>query len=299
MKRTIVLLTALTMGLSSFAQIKTPQPSQTAAVYQDLGLGKLSVAYSRPNAKGRVIFGDVVPFDKMWRTGANASTKFYTSEEIKMEGNTIPAGKYALYTIPGKLSWTIILHKDTTFWGDGGSDYKQENDLVRFTVKPVTTATKAETFTISFDNLTTSSATMNLAWENTIVPVKIEADIDAKVMNSIKSAVNPSPSAGTYYQAANYYYENGKDLNEAMVWVNKAIEMRPTAYWMSHLKAKIQLKIKEYDAAVASANASIEGAKKDGNEDYVHMNEKLIADVQIAKEAANKPAAPVKPAKKK
>lgn len=297
MKLKLALFTALLAGTQAFAQIKTPQPSQSAFTSQDLGLGKLSVAYSRPSAKGRVIFGEVVQYDKIWRTGANASTKFYTSEEIKLEGNTIPAGKYAVYTIPGKLEWTIIINKDTTLWGEDG--YKIENDLVRFKVKPITTSVKAETFGITFDNLTTTSATLNLAWEYTIVPVKIEASIDAKVMASIKTALNPAPTAGTYYAAASYYFETGKDLTEAIAWINKAIELRPEAYWMSHLKAKILAKTKDFDGAVTAANVSIEAAKKDGNDDYVRMNEKVIAETNAAKEAANRPAPPVKPAKKK
>ncbi len=299
MKLKLTLIAALLVGTQAFAQIKTPQPSQISYTIQELGLGKISVGYSRPSAKGRTIFGDVVPFDVIWRTGANASTKFYTSEEITVEGNKVPAGKYALYTIPGKLEWTIILHKDTTFWGDGGTDYKAENDLVRFKVKPVTIAPKVETFTIGFNNLTTTSATLDMAWENVLVSVKIATNIDEKVMTSIKNTLNPKPTAGNYYQSASYYYENDKDLGEALVWVNKAIEMRPEAYWMSHLKAKILAKIKDYEGSYAAANVSIEAARKDSNPDYVRMNEKLIAETKAAQVAASKPAVPAKAAKKK
>ena len=197
------------------------------------------------------------------------------------------------------MEWTVIIYKDTTLRGDGGTDYKVENDLVRFKVKPVATAKKTETFGITFDNLSNTSATLNLAWENTIVPIKIETEIDAKVMASIKTALNPAPTAGAYYAAANYYYDNAKDLNEALTWVNKAIELRPDAYWMIHLKAKIQVKNKNYTEAVDAANSSIEAARKDGNDDYVRMNEKLLAEVKMTQEAATKPASTGKAAKKK
>jgi hypothetical protein len=125
------------MGTLSFAQIKTPQPSPNASFKQTFGLGEISVNYSRPQAKGRVIFGDLVPFDKLWRTGANASTKVSFTDDVTIEGNKLPAGEYALYTIPGKMEWTLIFHKNIKLWGLGDpGEYKEENDALRIKVKP-------------------------------------------------------------------------------------------------------------------------------------------------------------------
>lgn len=279
MKKIVYTILALViLTASTQAQIKTPAPSPTSTVKQAVGLGDITLVYSRPSVKGRTIFGDLVPFDKIWRTGANSSTKISFSEEVKIGGTKVPAGEYALYTIPGKTEWTFIIHKNTTYWGSDDENYKQSEDMVRLTAKPVSLSSNVESFTISFDDLTSNSAMLNLSWEKTKVGFKIETDIDTKVLASIESTLNPKPSASSYYSAASYYYDNNKDMAKALEYVNKATEMNKEGFWIMHLKAKIQTRMKDYKGAAISANASIAEATKQKNADYVALNEKLLAE---------------------
>ncbi|MTI29876.1 DUF2911 domain-containing protein [Xanthovirga aplysinae] len=262
------------------AQIETPQPSPASTLIQKVGLADVTINYSRPGVKDRVIFGDLVPFDKVWRTGANASTKISFTEEVKLEGNTIPAGEYALYTIPSKSEWTIIIHKNTSHWGDSG--YKAEEDLVRFKVKPQRSPTLIETFNFNITDITNTTAILQMAWENTVVNIKLETDIDSQIMASIeKNIINMDRNnANLYYQAANYYLTANKDMNQALEWINIALDARPDAFWYAHLKAKIQAQNKDYKNAIKSAEHSKQLAEKANNPAYVKMNEKLIAEYE-------------------
>ncbi len=275
----IVVLTLLSFR-SMAQQLKTPAPSPTQTLKQNFALGDITIEYSRPSVKGRVVFGDLVPYDKLWRTGANASTKITFSDKVKLEGTDVPAGTYSLYTIPGKTEWTIILNKNTTLWGTDG--YKQEEDIARFKVKSMTMNDKVETFTINVADVTAASANVDIIWEKTRVVFNIASNIDSVMMKNIETALSPADKR-PYYQAANYYFENGKDLNKALEWVNKAIEQNPKAFYMVHLKAKIQMKLKDYKSAIASAEQSIALAKDAKNDDYVKLNEKLIEEAKKAK----------------
>ncbi|RNI29424.1 DUF2911 domain-containing protein [Rufibacter immobilis] len=272
------------MAGNAAAQIKMPAASPAATVKQSIGLGDVTVEYSRPSTKGRKIFGDLAPYGKVWRTGANASTKLTFSEEVMLEGNKVPAGQYALYTIPGEKDWTVIIHKNTKHWGDGGKDYKPEEDLVRFKVSPKKTADKVETFTIGFSDLTSNGAVMQIMWENTLVPVKITSDVDSKVMSQIQEKVvngnNVTPAL--YAAAASYYADNNKDLKQALTWMKQANEKDPK-FWTLHQQAKIQAKLKDYKGATATAQKSIELAKRESNADYVALNEKLLAEIKNKK----------------
>lgn len=284
MKRILLTLSIAAIGLGAFAQIKTPQPSPVSSFKQEFGLGEVSVSYSRPAAKGRVIFGDLVPFDKMWRTGANASTKITFTDDVTIEGNKLAAGEYALYTIPGKAEWTVIFYKNLNLWGLGNpGDYKESDEALRVKVKPLATAYSTENFTISMSDIAATTANLNLEWEKTKVSVKIATDIDAKVQASIEKTLNPKPNANAYFSAASYYYENDKDLNKALEWVNVAISQRAEAFWMLHLKAKILKKMNNSAAAIEAANLSKEIANKAGNADYVALNDKLIAEINAPK----------------
>lgn len=281
-------LVLVLLSIATFAQIKTPQPSPTASFKQAFGLGEISVSYSRPQVKGRVIFGDLVPFDKLWRTGANASSKITFSDDVMIEGTKLSAGEYALYTIPGKTEWTIIFHKNLKLWGIGEpGDYKEENDALRVKVKSQSLGMNVENFTISVSDIAATSCKLNLEWEKTKVSVNVSTDIDAKIMASIDKTLNPKPDPSSYFSAASYYFENDKDLNKALDWVNMAIAARSDAYWMVHLKAKIYKKMGKKTEAIEAANASKELANKGGNADYVALNEKLIAEI-------NAPATPAK-----
>lgn len=276
-KPLLAFVTACTLGLGVQAQqLKVPAPSPVQTIKQNFALSDITIEYSRPSAKGRVIFGDLVPYDKLWRTGANASTKITFGEEVKVEGNVVPAGTYSLYTIPGKSEWTIVINKNITNWGTDG--YKQEEDLVRFKVKTTSTGSPVETFTMGVSNISATSASIDIAWEKTSVSFKVTADIDGKIMKDIDGAL--AADKRPYFQAASYYYENDKDLNKALEWANKAFENNGKAFWIVHLKAKIQVKLKDYKGAIETAELSKSMAKEAGNDDYVKLNEKLIEEAK-------------------
>ncbi len=270
----IVLLFSLFVSMGAMAQgIKTPAPSPTQTIKQDFALSSIEINYSRPLTKGRKIFGDLVPFGKMWRTGANGATKVTFGEDVKVGGVAVKAGSYALYSIPNADSWEIILNKGVT---NGGLDgYKTEEDVARFKVRAVNLPFSIESFTIMISDVMPASANIQRLWEKTAVSISVEADIESKIMKSIDAAMNVDNRP--YFAAASYYFDNGKDMPKALEWVNKAIDAQPSAYWMVHLKAKIQAKMGDKVAAKATALKGIELAKAGGNPDYVALNEKLIA----------------------
>lgn len=270
-----VLITAFSSSTDA-QQLKIPAPSPTQTLKQNFALSDITIEYSRPGVKERVIYGDLVPFGKIWRTGANASTKITFGEDVTVEGKPVAAGTYALYTIPNKDSWDILFYKDLTLGGNV-NNYKPENELFRFKVKPTTLSNKVETFTINVTDIKSKSANIELTWENTKVAFSVTADIDATIMKNINSAL--AKDSRPYFQAANYYYENDKDMNQALAWVDKAIEQNK-AFYIVHLKAKIQMKLKDYKGAITTAEQSLALSKEANSDDYVKLNEKLIADAK-------------------
>jgi hypothetical protein len=288
----MILFAAVMISFSASAQINLPAPSPSATFSSKIGLTDVTIKYARPSAKGRVIFGDLVQFGQVWRTGANESTKISFSDEVTIGGNKVPAGEYSLYSIPNKEEWTVILSKNLNLWGSSG--YTEADDFVRVKVKPVTLSAPVETFTINIADLNSNTANIELAWEKTSVKFTVETDVDSKVMAQINRVMkNPEASlVNQYYSAASYYFEAGKDLNLATDWINKAISLRPDAYWMVHLKAKIQAKNNDVKGALETAEKGILAAKEGQNNDYVRLNEKLIAELKPA-------PAPATPAKKK
>lgn len=274
---TLFFAAAMMISLMAQEQIKTPQPSPLATITQQIGVMEVKVEYSRPGVKDRKIFGDLVPFNELWRTGANATTKFTFSDDVMIEGILVPAGDYGLYTIPGEEEWTIIFNKNL---GWGTNRYDEKDDAARFTVKPVKHSGNVETFTIGFSNIRDNWAYVDLSWENTIVQFKIEFDVDSKVMAQIERIMaNPERNlANLYYNAADYYYKNDKDLKQALAWVDKAIQMRSDAFWMVRLKSLIQAKTGDYKNAIKTAEQSKALAQKAGNQQYVKMNEDAIAE---------------------
>ncbi|WP_295123959.1 DUF2911 domain-containing protein [uncultured Chitinophaga sp.] len=274
---TYVCMTAFSVAVSAtaFAQggVKTPAPSPTQVVKQNFALSSVEVVYSRPAIKGRTIFGDLVPYGKVWRTGANNATKVTVGEDLMFEGVKVPAGDYALYTIPGQTEWEVVLNKGVKNWGDMG--YKKEDDIVRFKVKPQELPFQVESFMISFDKVVASSMTMMIIWDNVMVPIEITApDMDKKIMAQIDEAMKGEKKP--YWTAASYYYENNRDLKKALEWVNAAITEAKEPFYMVHLKAKIQAKLGDKAGAKTTALRSIELAKTANNADYVALNEKLI-----------------------
>ena len=273
MKKVAVLLLSL-ISLGSMAQgIKTPAPSPTQTLKQDFALSSIEINYSRPAAKGRKVFGDLVPFGKIWRTGANGATKITFGEDVKVGGIPVKSGSYAIYSVPNANEWEIIINKGAN--NSGLTGYKTEDDVARFKVKPMQLSMNIESFTIMLGNLTASSASVQILWENTAVEFPVVADIDSKIMAQINTAM--TVDSRPYFQAASYYFDNGKDINKALEWANKAVEAQPTAFWVLHLKAKVQAKAGDKAGARATDMKSIELAKEAKNDDYVVLNQKLIA----------------------
>lgn len=264
------------ISMNSMAQkITMPAPSPLQTVTQKFGLGEITIEYSRPSAKGRTIFGDLVPFDKIWRTGANAATKITFTDVVKVEGVDIKPGTYALYTIPHQDSWEIMLYSDLTLGGNVG-DYDQKNEVTRIKARIVEVPLKAESFTINLDNVAPTSTNITMAWGKTMVAFKVTTDIDARVMQSIDESMKSEKPE--YFRAANYYLENGKDLKNALTWINKAVEENPKAFYMFYVKAKIEYALKDTKGGKASAEKTIALAKDAKNDDYVALATKLLAE---------------------
>lgn len=278
LRNVFTLLVIFTATLAE-AQLTIPPPSPSQKTEQQFATSKIILNYSRPGVKGRKIFGDLVPFDKVWRTGANAATTIYFGEEVKINNVMVPKGKYGLLAIPGKKEWTIIISKDTTVTSP--EDYKQENDMVRITSKVVALTNSVETFTIEASDIKTNECKIQIKWEKTEVSFTVSADIDKKIMTQIDEAMLGEKKP--YYQAARYYFENDKDMNKALEWAKEAAKANPDAFWITHLQAKIELKLKKYDDCIATATASKEKAEHQHNTDYVKLNEKVIEEARKLK----------------
>lgn len=257
--------------------LKIPAASPLQTIDQAFALSNIKIEYSRPGVKGRTIFGDVVPYGKPWRTGANQATKLTFGEDVTVSGKPVKAGTYALYTIPNKDQWEFVLSKNLTLGGNV-NDYKAEDEVARFTARPMSFPFNVETLTFSIDNVTPSSCNIELLWERTAIAFPVTTEIDSRIMKNIETAL--AADTRPYYQAASYYYDNNKDLGQALTWVNKAVDQNPKAYWVGHLKAKILRKQGDNKAAIAAAEQSMATAREAKNDDYVRMNEKLIAEAR-------------------
>lgn len=275
----LLCLLMICMSHAKAQQIEMPQASPASSIAQKIGLTDVKIEYSRPSSKGRKIFGELVPYGDVWRTGANAATIITFSTEVTIERLKVPKGSYALYAIPGRNEWTIILSKNIGLWGAVG--YNIEDDLLRFKVKPGKTGQKYETMEINFVDMTDTGASVAIKWEQVRVKFRIETEVDEIVMNQIKTLViDQEPSnPGLYYQAANYYFTTNKDLATALNWINISVQSDPK-YWTMHLKAKIELALGKKKDAIESAKKSIEMARDAKNPDYVGLNERLIKSIK-------------------
>ncbi|MDB5150205.1 MAG: hypothetical protein JWQ57_4225 [Mucilaginibacter sp.] len=256
--------------------IETPAPSSLQYVKQGFGLSYIELSYSRPGIKGRKIFGDLVPFGKVWRTGANHATTLTFGDDVIIGGTKILAGKYGMVSIPGTSEWTLIItHQlNITF----PEDYKPNQDVVRIKVIPRQLPFSAETFTILFGDIMSNSCNLQLIWENTSVMLPITTDIDSKIMAQIDNAMNKDRHP--YYTAAAYYLDNGKDLNKALEWFNKALAQDPTAFFVAYDKARCLAGLGKKHEAIVTVKKGIELAKQARDTEYVARNEKLIASLQ-------------------
>ncbi|MEN9569819.1 MAG: hypothetical protein RL172_1050 [Bacteroidota bacterium] len=276
MKRVIVLFTALVITMAANAQnLSAPQPSPTQTIKQNFATGSIELSYSRPAKKGRKVMGNLVPYGKVWRTGANAPTTITFSEDVSIGGKELKAGKYGLLSIPDAAKWTIIISKDVTV--NQPASYKPENDAARIEADVMTLPYSIENFTIGIADITGSSCNIQLMWENAYVQFAVTTNTDSRVMKQIDDVMNKDNKP--YFAAASYYYDNGKDLNQALGWVNKAVETNKEAFWMYLLKARIHKKMGDKTAAKAAATTCKDLATTAKNDDYVKMATELIADL--------------------
>ena len=261
---------------ASSQSIKMPPPSPPQTIKQDFGISSIELSYSRPGVKGRKVFGDLVPYGKVSRTGANSATTIDFGDNVNIGDTKVPAGKYGLLTIPDKDNWIIIITKQDSVTNP--VDYKQGSDVVRVNVKPMTMKDKMETFTMQFANVKPSTCELQIMWENTAVVLPISSDVETAVMKEIDEAMNKDNRP--YFQAGLYYLNNGKDLNQAIAWFDKAIAQQPDGYWIYHQKANALAKLGKKDDAKATAQKSMDLAKEAKNDDYVRLNEKLLEQLK-------------------
>ena len=276
MKKLFIAAFAVCTLFNADAQLKTPAPSPTQTIKQDFGLSAVELSYSRPGMKGRKVFGDLVPFGKVWRTGANQATTLTFGEEVMIGGKKIPAGKYGLLTIPDKNSWTLIISKQTDVTSPVA--YKEDMDVVRVTAETMKTKENVESFTMQFADVKPNSCALHIMWEGTAVALPITVDVETKVMGQIDQLMNKDNKP--YFNAAMYYMETGKDLNQALAWFDKAVELQPAAFWIHHQRANALAKLGKKEDAKTAAKKSMELATTAKNDDYVKLNEKLLADLK-------------------
>ena len=273
----ILAVTLLAIG-TLHAQITTPAPSPAAKVMQTVGLTDVTVEYSRPAMKGRTIFGDngLVPYGEMWRTGANKNTMITFAKDVTIDGKDVPAGSYAIFTKPMANQWEVYFYTDTENWGTP-KEWDDTKVAAKVMAKAMKMSEKMENFTILFDELTADGGTMYMGWDQTMVAVPITVGTDKETLASIKRVMD-GPGANDYYSAASYYFDSGKDKQQAYEWIKKATTLNDKAYWMLRRQSLIEADLGMKKEAMASARKSMELAQAAGNMDYVRMNEASLKE---------------------
>lgn len=259
-------------------KISTPQPSPLGRIFQKVGLTDVTIEYSRPGVKGRTVFGDLVPFGKIWRTGANANTKITFSSNIIIGDQMLSAGSYGLYTIPNQNSWEILFYSETNHNGVP-RNWDETKVVLKTSADVVPMPTKIETFTINFDELTNTSALINFLWENTSVGIKFKVPTDELVTSSIETVMNATPTSSDYYNAAVYYSQENKDIEKANQWMQKAMSMtkKPT-FWQLRQQSLIFEKMGNKKKAIETAEKSLDLSIEAGNEAYIKMNRESLME---------------------
>ena len=280
MKKIIFILAVIIANFTIEAQVKTPQPSPKSTLNQVVGLTDVTVEYSRPSAKGRIIFGDLVPFGKIWRTGANANSTVSFSDDVVIGGKTLKKGKYAIYTLPKADVWEVDFYTTTDNWGTP-ENWDENKVAVSVMVDPIALGNNVDTFTIGVNNLTNDSATLDIAWEKTMVSVKFEVPTQKTAMASIEKVL-AGPTAGDYFSSAQYFLNSNGDMNKALEYINKSISMTKPGtdvpFWYYRQKSLIQAKLGDKAGAIETAKLSLAGATKEKNDDYVKMNNDSIKE---------------------
>ena len=286
------ILVLLTLACTAFAasggaqsaeapKLQFPAASPESTLKQRVGVTDIEINYSRPSARGRQVFGGLVPYGKVWRTGANSATRISFSTPVKLNGQDIPAGNYELFTIPAQDEWTVIIHQQKSQWG--AYTYDQANDVARVKAKPVALPNPIETFTIQVSGIADQSATLYLAWENVRVPLKLEVDVVGQLVPQIEAVMASDAAQKPYAQAAMFYLNYGQDLNKAAQWFDAAIAANPQAFYFSYHKARLLAKQGKKQQAIAAAEQALAGARKAGGaiqEEYVRLTEELLATLR-------------------
>ncbi|TVZ14106.1 DUF2911 domain-containing protein [Maribacter sp. MAR_2009_72] len=271
MNKVVLFLLAIVASFTVEAQINTPAPSPSSKLIQTVGLTEVTIDYSRPSMRGRKVYGNLVPFDKLWRTGANAYTKVTFDTKVTIADSAVEAGTYSIFTKPGASSWEVFFYTDI----DGGGTpkvWEEEKVVAQLNVPVYKMDMPVETFTITIDDVTSNGANIGIIWENTYVAVPFSVPTDATVMQNIDKALN-GPTAGDYYAAAVYYSSEGKDIQKAKQWMDKAMSMtEKPAFWQLRQQSLILAKAGDKKGAIEAAKKSLAGAKEAGNDDYVKMN---------------------------
>ena len=279
MRAIILTLLLFTVNLS-FSQINTPRVSPASEVEQMVGLTEIEIEYSRPSMRGREVFGNLVPFGKVWRTGADNSTKISFDTDVIISGKTIQSGTYSIFSIPNKESWEIIFYSDVELWGVP-RDWS-ENKIVfssMFDVKKLKKSNTVETFTISFNDLTNNDVNMCISWENTSVEIKIEVPTRSMVESDINKVLIDNPKSSDYYAAAVFYRQENINPDKALEWINKAIEMNESPrFWQYRQQSLIMAAKDKFADAVDAAKKSLNLAIEADNQDYIKMNRESIAE---------------------
>ncbi len=268
-------------GQTAAPKLELPQPSPASTLKQRVGLTDIEVNYSRPSMRGRKIFGGLEAWGEVWRAGANSATKVTFSTPVKLNGTDVPAGTYGLFAQIGPDEWTVILNKVPNQWG--AYDYNPKDDIVRVKAVPVALAEPVESFTIDLNDLRDDSATLNLIWEKTRVPVKITTDVVGTLVPQIEAVMASAEPKKPYVPAAMFYLEHNLDLKKALGWMDAAIAAQPDAYYYVYRKALVLEKMGDKAGAIATAQASIEIATKAGGvakDEYIRLNRALIARLQ-------------------
>ena len=271
MNKVVLFLMAIVASISVEAQINTPAPSPSAKLMQTVGLTEVMIDYSRPNMRGREVYGNLVPFDKLWRTGANAYTKITFDTDVSIGGKEVKAGTYSIFTKPGASTWDVFFYTDIV-GGGTPSKWEESKVVAQLTVPVQKLDMPVETFTITIDDVMSNGANIGIIWANTYVAVPFTVPTDATVMKSIDKALN-GPTADDYYAAAVYYSSEGKDINKAKEWMNKAMSMtEKPAFWQLRQQSLILAKAGDKKGAIEAAKKSLAGAIEAGNDDYIKMN---------------------------
>jgi len=277
MKKILIAFAFIIAPLFTEAQLKTPQASPKATIFQTVGLTDVEIVYCRPAARGRAVFGNLVPFGKVWRTGANENTTISFSDDVIIDGKTLPKGKYALYTVPKIESWEVIFYATTNNWGNPET-WNEANVVLRTTVKEEVLSKPVESFTIGIGNITADSAELNMAWEISSVSMKFIVPTQRVVLANIEKVL-AGPTSADYFSAAQYIYQSNGDNVKAMSYMDKAMELSTEKpYWYTRLKSLIQARAGDKKGAIETATLSLAAAEAAKNQDYVKMNKESISE---------------------